>query len=40
MRKHKIIIFGSGAGGATLARDLCRKGRDVPVVEAGDDKFP
>jgi choline dehydrogenase-like flavoprotein len=40
MRKHEIIIVGSGAGGATLARDLSRKGRDVLIVEAGEDKFP
>lgn len=40
IRKHEFIIVGSGAGGATLARDLSRNGRDVLIVEAGDDQFP
>jgi len=38
--KHGYIIVGSGAGGATLARELCKKGRDVLMVERGSDVFP
>lgn len=34
-RKHEFVIVGSGAGGATLARELARRGRDVLVVERG-----
>ncbi|WP_020505883.1 FAD-dependent oxidoreductase [Lamprocystis purpurea] len=40
MRHHEIIIVGSGAGGATLARDLCRQGKDVLILEMGADTFP
>jgi choline dehydrogenase-like flavoprotein len=40
MRKHEVVVVGSGAGGATVARDLSRSGRKVLVVEAGPDKFP
>ncbi len=40
MRKHEIVVVGSGAGGATVARDLSRAGRSVLVVEAGQDTFP
>lgn len=39
-RKHEVIIAGSGAGGATLAKELSRQGKDVLIVEAGEDKFP
>lgn len=38
--KHEYILVGSGAGGAVLARELCRKGRDVLVVESGSNVFP
>ena len=34
-RKHEFLIVGSGAGGATLARELTRRGRDVLVLERG-----
>ncbi len=40
MRKHEVVVVGSGAGGATVARDLSRAGRSVLVVEAGQDTFP
>jgi len=35
MRKYQFLIIGSGAGGATLARELTKKGKDVLVVERG-----
>lgn len=40
-RKYQFLIIGSGAGGATLARELVKKGKDVLVVERGQkhDKF-
>ncbi len=40
MRRHEVVVVGSGAGGATVARDLSRAGRSVLVVEAGQDTFP
>jgi choline dehydrogenase-like flavoprotein len=30
-----VVIIGSGAGGGTLANELCQKGIDVVVIEAG-----
>ncbi|MCL5942549.1 MAG: FAD-dependent oxidoreductase, partial [Actinobacteria bacterium] len=33
--RHGFVIVGSGAGGATLARELARRGADVLVVERG-----
>jgi len=30
-----VVIVGSGAGGGTLANELCRKGIDVVLLEAG-----
>ena len=33
--KYEFLIVGSGAGGATLARELARKGKAVLVVEKG-----
>jgi choline dehydrogenase-like flavoprotein len=30
-----VVIVGSGAGGGTLANELCQKGIDVVIVEAG-----
>ena len=32
-----VIIVGSGAGGATLARELARAGKDVLILERGRD---
>ena len=34
-RKYEFLVVGSGMGGATLARELSRKGREVLVVERG-----
>jgi choline dehydrogenase-like flavoprotein len=34
-RKYQFLIIGSGAGGATLARELAKKGKDVLVIERG-----
>jgi choline dehydrogenase-like flavoprotein len=33
--KADIVVVGSGAGGATLAKELAKQGRDVLVVEKG-----
>ncbi|MGA7813478.1 FAD-dependent monooxygenase, partial [Caballeronia sp.] len=30
-----VVIVGSGAGGGTLANELCQKGIKVVVLEAG-----
>jgi choline dehydrogenase-like flavoprotein len=30
-----VVIIGSGAGGGTLANELCQKGIDVVIIEAG-----
>lgn len=37
---YDFIIVGSGAGGATLARELCRQGKDVLIIEQGQNIFP
>ncbi len=34
-KRYEFLIVGSGAGGATLARELSRRGREVLVVERG-----
>ena len=34
-RKYDFIIAGSGAGGATLAKELSGSGKDVLVIEKG-----
>lgn len=34
-KKYAFVIVGSGAGGATLARELSKKGKEVLIVEAG-----
>ena len=34
-RKYEYVIVGSGAGGATLARELSKRGKEVLVVERG-----
>ncbi|MEJ2738685.1 MAG: GMC family oxidoreductase [Dehalococcoidia bacterium] len=34
-KKYEFIVVGSGAGGATLAMELAKKGRSVLVVERG-----
>jgi choline dehydrogenase-like flavoprotein len=36
--RHEYVIIGSGAGGATLARELSRRDRSVLVVEKGIDE--
>jgi choline dehydrogenase-like flavoprotein len=38
--KYEYLIVGSGAGGATLARELSKKGKEVLVIELGENKFP
>ena len=30
-----VVVIGSGAGGGTLANELCQKGIKVVVLEAG-----
>ncbi len=37
---YDYIIAGSGAGGATLSRELCKKGKHVLLLEMGDAAFP
>jgi len=41
MDEYDYLIVGSGAGGATLARELTRRGRRPLVVETGklEEKF-
>ena len=34
-KKYEFLIVGSGAGGATLARELSKKAKKVLVVEKG-----
>ncbi len=34
-KEYEFLIVGSGAGGATLARELGKKGREVLVIERG-----
>ena len=34
-KRYQVAIVGSGAGGATLARELSKKGKEVLVVEKG-----
>jgi len=34
--RHDVLIVGSGAGGATLARELTKRGKAVLVVERGE----
>lgn len=36
-RKYEFVVVGSGAGGATLARELSRRGQEVLVVERGSE---
>ena len=31
----KFIVVGSGAGGATVARELAKKGKNVTLIEKG-----
>ena len=33
--KSVVIVIGSGAGGGTLANELCQKGASVVLLEAG-----
>ena len=32
---YDVIVIGTGAGGATVAKDLCLKGRKVLILEKG-----
>lgn len=34
-RKYKFVVVGSGAGGATVARELSKRGKEVLVLERG-----
>ena len=34
-QRYEFVIVGSGAGGATLAKELSRKGKQVLLVERG-----
>lgn len=34
-RKYEFVVVGSGAGGATLARELSKSGKDVLVADRG-----
>ena len=36
--EYEFLIVGSGAGGATLARELAKRGKKVAVVEKGEDE--
>jgi len=36
VKKYDIIVVGSGAGGATVAKELALRGKDVMVVEKGE----
>ncbi|MGB6156197.1 MAG: GMC family oxidoreductase [Castellaniella sp.] len=35
-----VVIIGSGAGGGTLANELCQKGVQVVILEAGERQSP
>ena len=35
-----IVVIGSGAGGGTLANELCQKGAKVVLIEAGTHHQP
>jgi len=35
-----VVIIGSGAGGGTLANELCQKGIKVVLLEAGAQQSP
>ncbi|HWL67394.1 MAG TPA: GMC family oxidoreductase [Geminicoccus sp.] len=37
---HVVVIVGSGAGGGTLANELCQQGIDVVLLEAGQRQGP
>jgi choline dehydrogenase-like flavoprotein len=36
LREYDFLIIGSGAGGATVARELAMRGKDVLIVEKGN----
>ena len=38
--RYEYLIAGSGTGGATLALELCRKGKRVLMLELGTADFP
>src|SRR6185295_17518434 len=35
-----VVVIGSGAGGGTLTNELCQKGVDVVLLEAGQHHQP
>lgn len=35
-----VVVIGSGAGGGTLANELCQKGVQVVLLEAGKRESP
>lgn len=37
--KKKVIVVGAGAGGATVANELVKKGADVTVIESGSKTY-
>ncbi|MBC7235291.1 MAG: GMC family oxidoreductase [Chloroflexi bacterium] len=37
-KKYEYVIIGSGAGGSTLARELSKNGKEVLVVEKGEEE--
>ena len=36
-KKFDVIVVGSGPGGATVAREMSRKGNSVLILEWGDN---
>ncbi|MFP4202234.1 MAG: FAD-dependent oxidoreductase [Candidatus Acetothermia bacterium] len=36
-KKYEFVVVGSGAGGATIAKELSERGKEVLVVERGSE---